>query len=781
MSVILHALALALTLALFIASPALNSEADPGLRAVEGRLLVVSPSGPYTSIGAALVDARDGDTIEVRGGVYQGPLVVNKSVTLRGIDWPVIDNGERGTVVTLASPGAVLQGFEVRGSGVEPDQDHAGVILTAPRTRVEGNRLRDVLFGIFVDNARDAVVRGNDITSKPEYEQGRKGDGIRVWYSPDTLVEANTVHDTRDVVIWYSEGVVLRQNIIERGRYGVHLMFCNRARIEGNQLLDNSVGVYTMYSDDTVMRANLIRGQRGPSGYALGFKDSVNVDARENVLVDNRAGVFLDNTPFGQGYARFDGNALAFNDVGVILLTNARGSTFTGNTFWENVEQVSIQGQGGATSSENTWLGNYWSDYTGFDADNDGRGDVPYHSERLFENLTDRVPSLRALIYSPAVQALEFASATFPVIRPLSKLTDPAPITQPAPLPDFTAAQHSDAAGMAEIAVLLLAGSGLCAVFAMRAGGKPTSKNNNAPGDPTARTAMILQAEQLTKRYGKTEVLRQVSFETQRGEALALWGPNGAGKTTLMKAILGLLDYQGRIQVDGHDARRDGKRARRNIGYVPQEVLFYDWSVQATMAFYATLRKAEASQITALLTQMGLDAHVHKSVPALSGGLRQRLALAVALLGNPPILLLDEPMANLDAQARTEYRTLLAKLHRQGKTILFATHRLEEVETLADRVLVLEQGELKAILTPAALRVSLAGEVDMTLWMPAAQHAAALACLNELGVPAHLNGRGTVVARIGADRKVHLLRVLAGSGIEVSDFELELARRNPPE
>ncbi|MCL5999549.1 MAG: ABC transporter ATP-binding protein [Chloroflexi bacterium] len=248
---------------------------------------------------------------------------------------------------------------------------------------------------------------------------------------------------------------------------------------------------------------------------------------------------------------------------------------------------------------------------------------------------------------------------------------------------------------------------------------------------------------------------------------------------TLIKAILGLVDYRGRIQVGGHDARRDGKRARRNIGYVPQEVIFYDWSVQATMAFYATLRRADAGQITALLAQMGLDAHAHKPVPALSGGLRQRLALAVALLGNPPVLLLDEPMANLDAQVRTEYRTLLAELHRQGKTLLFATHRLEEVEALADRVLMLEQGELRAVLTPAALRATLAGDVDMTLRVPAAQRSAALACLNEAGVSAHLNGRGTVVARVGADRKVHLLRTLSGSGVEVIDFELELARRDP--
>jgi ABC-type multidrug transport system ATPase subunit len=284
---------------------------------------------------------------------------------------------------------------------------------------------------------------------------------------------------------------------------------------------------------------------------------------------------------------------------------------------------------------------------------------------------------------------------------------------------------------------------------------------------------MVLQVEQLTKRYGKAEVLRGVSFEAGHGESLALWGPNGAGKTTLIKSILGLIDYQGHIHVNGYDAHRDGKRARRNIGYVPQEVVLYDWSVNATMSFYATLRRADTDQIRALLERMGLAEHAHKPVPALSGGLKQRLALAIALLGDPAVLLLDEPMANLDAKVRGEYRALLAELRREGKTIIFATHRLEEVEALADRVLVLEQGELKANITPEALRAALSAEVDITLWIPALQRNAALDCLTRAGVPAHLNGRGTVVVRIGADRKVHLLHTLAGGGIDVVDFELE--------
>src|SRR5688572_25641502 len=139
-----------------------------------GTTRVVSAQGPYTTLAAALVDARPGDTIEVRGGTYPGPLVVEvPRVTLTGVDRPIIDGGGDGTVVTLAAAGIVFRGFEVRGSGSQPDHDHSGITLTADGIHVEANRLVDVLFGIFVAQADDAVVRGNDITSQAALELGR--------------------------------------------------------------------------------------------------------------------------------------------------------------------------------------------------------------------------------------------------------------------------------------------------------------------------------------------------------------------------------------------------------------------------------------------------------------------------------------------------------------------------------------------------------------------------------------------------------------------------------
>lgn len=420
--------------------------------------LVVSPDGPYTTIQAALADARDGDSIEVHEGVYAGPLVVEKSVHLEAIGRAVIDGGGHGTVVTLTAPGISFRGFEVRGSGTEPDRDHAGIILEAPGILVENNTLKDVLFGIFVAQADSAILRGNDITGKAEYDLARKGDGIRLWYSQDVTVENNRVHASRDVVMWYSSNVLVRANLIEDGRYGIHLMYCNGAQLLNNRLLDNSVGIYTMYSNGVTMTQNDIRHHRGPSGYALGFKDSDQVEVTGNLLVDNRTGVFLDGTPFTPGSSVvFQDNILAYNDIGVLLLNHVGGVLFTGNTFWENVEQVALQG--GGKGSRNTWQANYWSDYTGYDLNGDGLGETAYFSDRLFESLTDREPMLRALIYSPAAQAIEMAGTSFPIFKPQPKMRDESPSTIPAALSGLPEAwsKQKQVWGMAWVGVSLLA------------------------------------------------------------------------------------------------------------------------------------------------------------------------------------------------------------------------------------------------------------------------------------------------------------------------------------
>ena len=277
----------------------------------------------------------------------------------------------------------------------------------------------------------------------------------------------------------------------------------------------------------------------------------------------------------------------------------------------------------------------------------------------------------------------------------------------------------------------------------------------------------------LTKKFGKATAVDDLSLAVAPQEAVALWGPNGAGKTTAIKCLLGLLKYEGQILVDGYDAGKQGRQARARIGYVPQQQSFYDdLPTVETALFFARLKGAPATQVDPLLAQVGLADHRRKPVGALSGGMKQRLALALALLGDPPVMVLDEPTSSLDAAAREQLLHLLAQVKAAGKTIIFTSHRSEEVEALADRVVVMAQGKVRFTCPAHELPERLGWRTQVKLRMPVHQLDEALGLLTAGGFAARRNGVGVIVeVPHGAKaRPIHLLRQGA---IEVVDFEVE--------
>jgi ABC-type multidrug transport system ATPase subunit len=227
------------------------------------------------------------------------------------------------------------------------------------------------------------------------------------------------------------------------------------------------------------------------------------------------------------------------------------------------------------------------------------------------------------------------------------------------------------------------------------------------------------------------------------------------------------------MHVAGRDLRHEGKAARNLIGYVPQEPRFpADLTVRDCLGFYARLRNTPAARIDELLADMSLIEHAHKRVAALSGGMRKRLALAAALLSDPPLLILDEITANLDAGARQAFMALLARQKLRGTTLLFTSHRLEEVVTLADRVLVLEHGRLKTECPPQELARLLGLSTEIKLFLPESQMAFALEILQSGGFFAHRNGQGIYV-QVASDRKTAPIHLLAENRIRIENFDLE--------
>lgn len=285
----------------------------------------------------------------------------------------------------------------------------------------------------------------------------------------------------------------------------------------------------------------------------------------------------------------------------------------------------------------------------------------------------------------------------------------------------------------------------------------------------------------LTKRFGRATAADGVSLEIPAGDSVALWGVNGAGKTTIIRCVLGLLRCRGRITVGGFDVRRHGKQARKLIGYVPQELGFYDdLGVAEAVRFFARLKGVRAvDDVGGALGRVGLDGHGRKRIRELSGGMKQRLALAIALLGDPPVLVLDEVTASLDACGREEFIALLTRLSGAGRTMLFASHRVDEVTTLAKRVVVLERGRITAEVPAARFVPHLGLEAVLHLHMSPAARDPALRLLRERGFAARMNGVGLLVP-VPASQKAAPFRVLADGRISVDDFELVAGAGHAP-
>ena len=282
----------------------------------------------------------------------------------------------------------------------------------------------------------------------------------------------------------------------------------------------------------------------------------------------------------------------------------------------------------------------------------------------------------------------------------------------------------------------------------------------------------MIHIDQLTKAYGSAVVVDSFDLKVAQGDSVALWGPNGAGKTTVIRCLLGLVAYDGRITVNDLDARTRGKAVRSVIGYVPQELSFYDDMVVIDLLDYsASLRGIGPERVDEVLELLGLEDHQSKLVSELSGGLKQRLGLATALIPDPPILLLDEPTSNLDAAARESAIRLLDALRDEGRTLLVTSHHLEEVGMLVDRVVAMDDGKKVTECAP----YDLAEELGISAWLhlitPADDAKRATTALADAGFNARSNSKGVLV-EVSAQQKGRAVAVLQDAGILIEDLEV---------
>ena len=284
---------------------------------------------------------------------------------------------------------------------------------------------------------------------------------------------------------------------------------------------------------------------------------------------------------------------------------------------------------------------------------------------------------------------------------------------------------------------------------------------------------MIIRVNNLTKAFDKFVAVNDVSFDVSEGETFALLGPNGSGKTTTLKCLVGLsLPTSGKMTIGGLNVSENGRQARGLMSYLPQRVSFHDsLTAREVMEFYRRLRKVPAGRVDEVLNSSSFhfNGFANRPISELSGGMIQRLGLAVACLPDAPILVLDEPTISLDPEGAIQFREFLTGLKRAGKTIVLSSHMLVDAEQLADRVGILVEGKLVALESIEELRSGLTLSSRMLVvlhnpdqrWAEAARDAGAEAAV--------LEGDSLVIVARPEDR-LQILREIGKAGARVVRF-----------
>ena len=214
----------------------------------------------------------------------------------------------------------------------------------------------------------------------------------------------------------------------------------------------------------------------------------------------------------------------------------------------------------------------------------------------------------------------------------------------------------------------------------------------------TSNKPNIIEVRNLTKTYKKTPAVNNLKLNVKKGEIFGFLGPNGAGKKTKIKSMLGLIyPTTGNIKIKNHEIHKFGKKVKKYIGYMPERIAFYDnLTGLQNLEFYASIKNVEKNECVTLIEEMGLSQHAHKKVGDYSKGMNQRLGMARAVLGNPEILILDEPSGGLDPRGVRLIREKIKSLNNEGVTIFISSHILSEIQSICSQIGIINQGSLVA-------------------------------------------------------------------------------------
>lgn len=384
--------------------------------------ITVCPTCHTTTIKEAVAQASDFDTLFIKKGTYKEyNIVVDKPLTLLGENYPVIDGEDQGEIITITSDNVTVDGLFIINVGTSYTSDYAAIrVVKSKNFLIQNVVLEKLFFGIYLEKSSKGRVFHNKIIGDA-MEEFNSGNGIQLWYCKDIEVEQNIVQHVRDgIYLEFSDQITIKNNVSTNNiRYGLHFMFSNDDVYQGNTFENNGAGVAVMFSKKIKMHQNTFKKNWGTASFGLLLKEINDSEIVGNTFEENTVGISIE----GSNRIKYQENDFISNGWALKVRGACYGNLFSANNFLYNSFDVSYNSK----LNDNSFSGNFWSNYTGYDLDKNGIGDVPYRPVKLFSYIVNRTPETIVLLRSLFMDIIDFSEKVSPVFTP-DNLMDSNPL-----------------------------------------------------------------------------------------------------------------------------------------------------------------------------------------------------------------------------------------------------------------------------------------------------------------------------------------------------------------
>lgn len=392
---------------------------------LKAQSIEVCPKCPINTIAQAVAKAKKGDTIIVQKGTYpENNILLDKPLTLIGKDRPIINGQFKGSILKIQADSITIKGFRLANVPFKATEEQAAILLDkSKKFLIEDNIMDQVCFGVLLRKGRDGIIKNNKISSNAT-QQYNSGNAIHLWSCKNIKIIGNEAANCRDgIYIQFSSKSYIEGNYCYKNlRYGLHFMFSDDNEYYRNRFSENGAGAAVMFSKRVKMVGNTFQDNWGPSSYGLLLKELYDSELVGNTFYRNTIGINGENCT----RMKYNENNFIENGWGIRIRGGCYQNDFWDNNFFNNTFDVAYDNN----VNDNKFRSNYWSDYTGYDLNKDGVGDVPYRPVKLFSYISNRTPESIVLLRSLFIDIMNFSEKVAPVFTP-ENLIDETPRMEP--------------------------------------------------------------------------------------------------------------------------------------------------------------------------------------------------------------------------------------------------------------------------------------------------------------------------------------------------------------